>query len=65
MAEKKKDGWRNQVKASLPPKYKQLVNQYAAANEMPCSEAVKIMVRTFFDAMPQEQLLKLQSKNSY
>ncbi|MFX1704591.1 hypothetical protein PV783_11590 [Chitinophaga sp. CC14] len=65
MAEKKKEGWKNQVKASLPPKYRQLVTQYAELNEMPCSQAIKIMVRSFFDSMPKEQISKLQSKNTY
>jgi len=65
MQEKKNDRWRNQVKATLPPRYRRLVASYAECNEISCSEAVRIMVRSFIDSMPKEQLQKLQSKNSY
>jgi hypothetical protein len=57
------------VQAYLPPKYHQLFTSLTQTNEMGESEMVNVIVREYFDKMPdherQRLLLKRHSKNSY
>lgn len=66
---KKCSSWRNQVRATLPPKYGALVDSLSKENEMSASSVVRLAVKQYFDSMPEAQrrglLHKAQSKHSY
>lgn len=52
--------WARRIQFYPQPKYFRLFAAYAKANEMKESEAAKLMVRVFFDAMPPDEKLRLQ-----
>lgn len=69
MAAEKKNyrQWKNQVRATLSPKYQNLVKGYANMNGMAVSETVGTAVRSFFDSMPADTRHRVieAGKNKY
>jgi hypothetical protein len=47
------------VQAYPSPRYFGLFKAYAAANEMKQSEAAALMIRCFFDKLPQGELIRI------
>jgi hypothetical protein len=59
--------WKNQVRATLSPKYQHLVKSYADINGMAISEVVGTAVRTYFDKLPDQDRHRViaHGKNHY
>lgn len=63
----KSAGWKNQVKATLPPKYRAFVEGFAIEEETSVSDIVNDAVKLLYNNTPpavRERIIK-QSKNGY
>ena len=50
---------KRKLQAHPAPKYHKLTKAYANLQEMSVSEAVSIMIKQFFDAMPEKERSRL------
>lgn len=60
-------GWKNQVKTTLPPKYRAFVEGYAIVEETSVSDVVGDAVKLLYNTTPpdvRERIIR-QSKNGY
>jgi hypothetical protein len=65
--EKKQYGSGYRVATYLPPRYNKLFNNYVRYSEESESAALKLIVKKFFDSMPDQELQRITnySKNGY
>ncbi len=63
----KSSGWKNQLKTTLPPKYRAFVEANAAVEKVPESDIIRTAVKFYYDNMPPADRDRIvqQSRNSY
>lgn len=66
--QKRCTSWKNQQKATLPPKYRTLVKCLSEVNEMSASGVIRLAVKEYFDRMPEAErrsLILRAGRNTY
>jgi hypothetical protein len=65
--DKKHTPWKNQVKFTPQPKYKNLISALSDINEAPVANTLNYIVKDYFDRMPEQQRRRLieHSKHHY
>jgi hypothetical protein len=57
--------WKNQIRLTPPPKYKNLIHAMAQENDDSISETAAYILKDYFDRMPAHQRQKLLQKSKH